>query len=333
MSPQIIALQDRRLTAVVLSMTPLWYTAGADRATDRPAQVRAGSSLAWFGPRLAVVQDDACFVALVDPWRGQVDALALPAGEGGLRQFDDRRGNKRFKPDFEACAVLPWAGVEAFLAFGSGSSGQRESVAVVEASGQARIYQAGGLYAHLRAAKTFSGSELNVEGAVFADGLLRLFNRGNGAVRDGLPPCDASGELSAAELEAYLRDPGQCPVPELRGIVQYDLGRVAGSRLTFTDAMATTDGGFLYIAAAEDSIDVLTDGRVAGSAVGVVDQAQGCRWIELREADGGLFAAKVEGVCAVPGRKDRLYMVIDEDDPARPSQLCEIALAGPWFYA
>ena len=323
------ALHDRRLAATVLSRKPLLYTQGPDPAEDRPAQVRAGSSLAWLRGRLAVVQDDACFIALLDPASGVVDALALPRGEGGLRQFGDARGNKASKPDFEACAVLPWGQGEALLVFGSGSSPRRESVAVVDAAGQVLLCPAGGLYARLRAATAFSGSELNVEGAYYAGGLLRLFNRGNGATRGGLAPVDASCVLDAEALAAYLLDPGLRPPPEPFDIRQYDLGRVAGSRLTFTDAMAI-DGGFLYIAAAEDSADAVSDGQVAGSAVGVVDQDGGCRWVELRAADGALFAAKVEGVCPVPGRPDRLYMVVDEDAPARPSEWCEIALSGPW---
>jgi hypothetical protein len=331
MIPHTTALQDPRLTATVLARTPLFYRLGPNPATDRPEQVRAGSSLTWFRERLAVIQDDACFVALIDPELGAVDALRLPPGERGVRQFDDRRGNKAFKPDYEACAVLPWGQDAALLAFGSGSSNWRESVAVIDAAtGESRIYAAAGLYARLRETQAFSGSELNIEGAYFAHGRVYLFNRGNGAVRDGLLPRDASCELEAAELEAYLLNPDKRPVPTLANIRQYDLGRLDGNQLTFTDAMAM-DQGFLYVAAAEDSPDAVSDGQVTGSAVGVMDNSGRCRWTELREPHGGLFPAKVEGVCAVPGREDRLYVVIDEDDPDRPSELCEIALSGPWF--
>jgi hypothetical protein len=54
----------------VLSRTALVYDAGADAKSDRPAHVRAGSGCCFVdipgqGRRLAVVQDDAAFVALV----------------------------------------------------------------------------------------------------------------------------------------------------------------------------------------------------------------------------------------------------------------------------
>jgi hypothetical protein len=45
--------------------------------------VRAGSSLSWFGDRLALIQDDANFLVLIEPHSLQVDPIPLPAGEGG----------------------------------------------------------------------------------------------------------------------------------------------------------------------------------------------------------------------------------------------------------
>ncbi len=41
------------------------YRQGANAAEDRPAHVRAGSSVNRFANKLAVVQDDANFVALI----------------------------------------------------------------------------------------------------------------------------------------------------------------------------------------------------------------------------------------------------------------------------
>jgi hypothetical protein len=70
------------------------------------------------GGRLAVIQDDANFVAFVDAESGDVDALALSPGEGGARCFDDARGNKAHKLDLEACIVHG----SRLIAFGSGVS-------------------------------------------------------------------------------------------------------------------------------------------------------------------------------------------------------------------
>ena len=107
------------------------------------------------------------------------------------------------------------------------------------------------------------------------------------------------------------------------------MGTLGGLRLTFTDATAT-DRGVLYVASAENSPDAITDGSVTGSVIGVLDERRGCRWTELRDADGGPFSAKIEGICADRNLEGRVYMVTDADDPARPSELLEVALAGPW---
>jgi hypothetical protein len=328
LAPPISAKRDPALEAIITRRLPLVYTGGADAALDRPAHVRAGSSLAWFGGRLAVVQDDASFIALIDPLHDRIDALPLPAGEDGVRQFDDARGNKQHKRDWEACTTISTSSGECLWAFGSGSTERREFIAIVHPAGRIETFDASGLYRELRRQKAFSGSQLNVEGAVFRDGCIRLFNRGNGARRDGLGPVNATCDIDARALEARLRSPDACPAPPLERLAQYELGRLHGTPLTFTDAVAT-DPGIFYLASAEDSADAVTDGAVSGSAIGIVD-SRGCRWIELCEADGTVSRIKTEGIATVPGRDKVLYAVVDADDPARPSELCEVALRGAW---
>lgn len=327
----IASSRDSALSARLVSRRELFYAAGADAGLDRPAHVRAGSSLAWLGGRLAVVQDDANFIALIDPETGEVGSVTLAAGEGGLRQFDDRRGNKRFKLDLEACFSVPLPAGEMLVALGSGSSDKRETVALIDPGGQARLVEAHGLYARLREEKPFSGGEMNIEGAALVDGRrVRLFNRGNGAWRDGEPPRNASCDIPWPAFHAYLQAPARQAVPAPQNIVQYDLGALRGSPLTFTDA-ASTASGLLYTAAAEDSPDAVTDGTVAGSVLGVLDHAKAGRWIELCDADGGWVAEKIEGLCPARGRDGLIYVVVDADDPARPSILGEVELRGPWF--
>lgn len=329
----IVARQDPALVARVVSVRPLHYTAGPDTALDRPAHVRAGSSLARLGDSLVVFQDDANFVALIDPRGEDVRAVPLPVGQGGLRLFDDRRGNKRFKLDLEACVAIPYAHEELLLAFGSGSSPLRERVAVIwDAAGDApdvALHDAARLYAALRGARDFAGSDLNVEGAVFLGDRVRLFGRGNGAARDDLPPIDATCDLAWPALWEHLLDPLTVPPPRPAAIVQYQLGAIGGLRLSFTDA-AAGHGLLIFSAAAEDSPDATRDGPVAGSALGVVDSPGRARWTELRDQSGGRFSGKVEGVTLAPETPARAYVIVDRDDPDLPSELCEVELAGPW---
>ncbi|MEP0873990.1 hypothetical protein NDA01_30255 [Trichocoleus desertorum AS-A10] len=317
------ANRDPAVKATIQRRIPLFYSQGADPVSDRPAHIRAGSSLSWLGDKLALVQDDANFLVLIDPESLSVEAITLAAGEAGARQFDDLRGNKRFKLDLEACTTVPTPKGELLLAFGSGSTAQREQILRVQASNPSnpKLIQASALYVQLRACTPFSGSELNIEGAMFQEGQLRLFNRGNGKPNNNLLPVNAMVDLDWDSFLAYLDNPEHHQPPALQNICQYDLGNLQGLNLSFTDAIVTQTG-IIFSAAAEDSPDVTSDGRVTGSVLGILDTNP--RWIELRTPDGSLFTGKVEGVCAFRHGKNRLWMMIDIDDPTLPCELCEV---------
>ena len=327
----IRARLDPSLSARIVRSVPLLYADGADASLDRPAHVRSASGITRVAGAIAVVQDDASFVAVVDAATGLARAITLPAGEGGLRQFDDLRGNKRFKLDLESCVTVDGDdGREILLAFGSGSLPARERIVLVRRvesdDADARVIDASALYARFHATPGFSGSELNVEGAAVVGGTLRLFNRGNGAARDGLVPVNASCDLDLAALLAWLGDPSTTPPPPLRTFVQYDLGAIGGVPLTITDA-AALDDAVLYAAAAEESPDATRDGPVAGCAIGIIE-GDSARYREVEGMDGGPYRGKIEGI--LPLAPGRLLAVVDPDDPRVPSTLLEITLGGLW---
>ncbi|CAN5143014.1 hypothetical protein BH09MYX1_BH09MYX1_54980 [soil metagenome] len=276
--------------------------------------MRAGSSVAWFGKRLAVVQDDANFVALIDG--SSCRAITLPSGRGGKRQFDDVRGNKKDKLDLEASVVLGGK----LHAFGSGSLVGRDRVLRVDATGVPSVIAAPRLYAALAARTDFSGSELNVEGALAIGDDLWFFNRGNGAPRGELRPVDATVRTTVNEILRYLHDEARAPVPVLEDVTIYDLGSVGGCRLTFTDATFAF-GRSVYLAAAEDSPDVTRDGPVTGVAIGFLDDEP--RYALVLAEDGAPLCDKLEGIA--PGEDGRtLLAVVDKDDPGAPSEVIEL---------
>ena len=346
--PRVVARRDDTLSARIVRSRELRYTAGADPGLDRPVFVRAASGLAWVGGRLAVIQDDANFVALVDPASGGAEAVPLPSGRGGLRLFDDGRGNKADKLDLEAVVRVPDARASSlFVAFGSGSLAPRECVLLCRgleragADARVTLYDARAFYAELRAATHFAGSELNVEGAAYlGGGYLRLFGRGNGAAHDGLRPVNATCDVDWRALLAHLEAPDDAAPPTPTNVVQFNLGVVGGVALSFTDAaLGPRDAKdetrwIVYTAAGEASPDATRDGAVAGSAIGVIAERSpemAARWVLLRDATGHPFAGKVEGVAFAPGDRTRLYVVLDRDAHDEPSALCEVALDGPWF--
>lgn len=310
---------DGGLSARVIERRPLVYDAAA-AAVARTVWVRSASALAWFGGKVVIAQDDALWLAQLEG-DGGLTPLALPAGDTGERLFDTSR--KRYKPDFEAAAVV--AGPEErLLVFGSGSTPARERIGVVERSGVTKLVEAGRFYASLRAETRFSGSELNIEGALVDADTLVLFSRGNGAVASGRLPVNATLELNALALLAHLDAPLTSPVPGLGDVEQYWLGEIDGVRLTFTDA-ALRGGVRYYIAAAEASVDAVEDGPVSGVSFGVL--AESPRYTLILAEDGERLRQKVEGL-APAERADEWLAVVDVDEPSRPAELLRLRVAG-----
>lgn len=332
MTRRIVAERDGRLTARIRGSTQLLYEEEARPDPERPPYVRAGSSLARIGGRIAVIEDDANFIALIAPDSRRADYIRLPPGPGGHRVFDEEHGNKGDKLDLEACVTIHDEGVERLVALGSGSGPERERIVVASAPGggepEIEVYHAPAFYAALREERAFSGSALNVEGViVLPGGVMRLYQRGNGEPRDGVEPVNATADLDWPALLAHLRAPETRPAPALHDVVRYELGRLDGVRLGFSDA-ELYEGLVLFSASAEDDAGG-GDGRVTGSVLGVIDES-GARWTELTDTDGGPFRGKIEGLHLSPDDARLMYFVVDEDDTEKPSELYEAELEGPW---
>ena len=319
--------------ARVITRTPLLYRRGADASLDRPAHVRAGSALAALADgRLAVVQDDACFLAVIDPSSGAASDLPFPGFT--KRQFDEKRGNKKEKLDLEAVFAGP-SGV--LVALGSGSSPVRERVVLIEEPGsdEARvtIIHAPDLYAQLRSDRSFSGSELNLEGAVVVGDDVLLFQRGNGAPSERHTPVDATARVALAPLLAYLR--GEGAAPALRDVRGWDLGSPDGHRLTFTDGAvrAHADGHVIgFLACAEDSPDATRDGPVSAVMLGCLDEATGtCVLGAILNERGEPLLDKAEGLAFDLADPSRAFVVTDRDDPDAPSELLVLQLGDAWL--
>ena len=321
------------LRAVVTSRRPLLYAAGGDFHADRPAHVRAASSLAWINDQIAIVQDDANFVALVDPSNALVRAIALPRGQDGLRQFDNARGNKPFKLDLESCVAIPGEDGPTLLAFGSGSHARRRQIALIDGWEQAiprvLVVDATALYERLEAETAFAGSDMNIEGVLVIANTLRFFGRGNGEARGDLTAVNATCDVPLHELLEYARDPTRRAPPEPTNVIQYQLGAIDAVQLGFTDAVARGTS-VMYSATAEASPNAYDDGAVFGSAIGEIGPTGRTRYAVVTDQRGEPLVEKVEGVLLSRTSLVHAYIVIDGDDHTRPSELCEVELSGSW---
>jgi len=300
--------------ARVLSRRAMLWEAPVDPAEDRTEHVRAASGVVWLGDRLAVIQDDTSFLALVSPTTARAQSLALTPGPA--RRFEEALGNKADKLDLESC--VSWVDDRGahLVAFGSGSTKKRERIVHIH-NQVVHLLDAAPMYDALRGLRAFAGDELNVEGAVLVGERLRLFQRGNGAA--GLPArrvVDATVELVRA---------GDLWVPLSETARAYDLGTLDGVRLTFTDATAH-HGVVWFLATAEDSPNSVDDGPVVGSVIGRFAPDGSVATLLRLVDDAGPLVAKTEGIVfdRVPGRA---WVVVDRDDTSIPAELLYVDLA------
>jgi hypothetical protein len=323
------------------------YEEGASDADDRPAHVRAASGLSAFREHLAVIQDDANWLALIDKDQ-RVRAVPLPTSPKGERVFSKNRGNRHDKYDLEACVTVPCADGHELVGFSSGSRSGREWILRVsdrgtlsgsmasevvcdEATGlEAAFLDATPFYDSMRANAEFCGPSLNIEGALGLEGdLIRVFQRGNALARDGLEPTNATGDISWGALCRHLADPENVPPPPLQNIRVYELGQLDDVRLTYSDAEYLGEGRVLFSASAEDP----ESSRIAGSVLGVIEANGHARWTELIDADGQPFRGKIEGLTRDSHAPNKIYFVIDDDDEAVPSKIYEAEISSSFLCA
>lgn len=310
----------------MIAANDMTYADGPSKDDDRPPHVRAASGLSAFRECLAVIQDDANWLALIDADQ-QVTAVPLPPSPAGDRIFSRTRGNRDDKYDLEACVTVRSGDKEELVGFSSGSRAEREWVLRVredkdggELKGE--FTPAHDFYAAMRANKAFSGAGLNIEGALALDhDRIRLFQRGNSEPCDGSQAIDATGDFSWKALCDHLGAPADHAPPPIENLRTYDLGLLDGVRLTFSDAEHLEGGRVLFSASAEDKGEGKDDGEIRGSVLGIIEADGSARWTHLRSEDGSLFRDKIEGLTLDARDPGKVYFVIDDDDEDTPSRI------------
>ena len=324
-SPEFKSLHaslSKSLAATLGTPQLLRYDHGAHPLEDLPGHVRAASSIRRQGNRLVILQDDVSAFAVLDPSTGSTHPILLPAGPDGARVFDDTRGNKKFKMDLEACVVLPDGRL---VAFGSGSSPQREKIVTIAAGKAAMAQQLSGsdLYAALRIHAAARGARLNIEGAVVHGAWLRLLQRGNG--KRGSEPWNAILDISLNKFVGWLD--GRNTLPPVRRIFEVNLGDVAGIAFGFTDAAVTDDGRVAFLACAEDTDDALIDGPVLGCRFGwLAADDQDVVMTPIVDSDGQPTRLKLEGIETRIDGGSVFDVVADMDRGDEPAQLAELTV-------
>jgi hypothetical protein len=330
------ARRDPSLSAQIVRRLPLVYHEGESADDDRPGFVLAASGLVTLGEHLFVVQDNANWIAVVNP-DDSVTAVPLPRGPSGARIFSKARDNADDKADLEACVIVRGDDGPELVAFGSGTARSRCWILRMkrpdQATGGARpssqyeaeFLDASVFYESLMRERAFCGGSLNIEGAIALDETrILVLQRGNAPPGEG-EPVDATGEICWRLLSRHLKDPANVPPPPIENVVRYELGDLNGVRLTFSDAEYLGDGRILFSASAEHPEE--GDGEVEGSVLGVIERTGETRWTEVMCEDGSPFTSKIEGLSRSVHDSSTVRFVIDDDDETAPSDVYEAKLS------
>lgn len=284
----------------------------APTAAGRPSYLSAASGLVIVKSTAYVVADDEQHLGVFSIAKNTPGTL-LRIFAGDLP--NKKKPRKKHKADLEALLLLPpfqSCRHGALFALGSGSTEKRRRGVLLPLNAAGRVTDKPrtiDLAPWFEPIEDVVG-ELNIEGAVIANGRLNLMQRGNKG--EGV---NAVVKLPLHRvLDALVSD----AMSELLFTVRrYELGASNDIPLGFTDGSALPDGRIVFTAVAEDSETAYDDGACAFAAVGIL--AANGRLQKIRQL---MPTAKVEGIDArVVGDSMRVHLVSDADDVNIPASL------------
>lgn len=255
--------------------------------TFQDPYIAAASGLVYQNGMFYVVSDDELTLVKFD-LKGLMEVI--PLFEGTLPE--ETKARKKVKPDLESLVVLPDQSV---LCVPSGSKPNRIRGAIVFPDNSVKELSFANIYGEL----LIRFPELNIEGAVIYQDMVRLFQRGNGSLHQ-----NAVIDLKLIDL---LSDE-----PKAMKIIDVTIGTLNGIKLSFTDA-SFSQGLFWFLAVAENSESTYLDGEFSGAVIGAMDLEGNIHFQEDLE-----ISQKPEGLVV---REKDIFIVTDADDRSKPSKL------------
>jgi len=278
----------------------------------RPPYLSAASGLVIVKSTAYVVADDEQHLGVFSLTK-KAPGMLLRLFAGDLP--NKKKPRKKHKADLEALLLLPpfrSCRHGALFALGSGSTQKRRRGVLLPLNAKGLVTDTPRL---IDLAPWFEPiedviGELNIEGAVIANGRLNLLQRGNkGADVNAIVKLPLDRVLDALANDEM----NELPFTARR----YQLGSIDDTPLGFTDGSALADGRIVFTAVAEDSKSAYDDGSCAGSAIGIL--AANGRLQSMRRLTPD---AKVEGIDArIVDQSMRLHLVSDADDVDVPASL------------
>ena len=277
------------------------------------SHLSSSSGVVYHNNHVFVVGDDIPWMFILDNDLNVVDKVKLSQ----LDSLVNNRIPKSFKPDFESMEMICEGDEKYLLTLSSGSViHSRDTAYLTPLGGEGRIVKKNvrPVYEKIkREAGIGNEDEINIEGLAIDMKHAYLLHRGN-----------ISGNFIArierSELISYLKNDKES-IPRIN-IFQVKLPVYKNIPSGFSGACMLNDGkGILFTASLEETDDVVGDGVILGSYIGIIpieELHNGNYKAGLVTKNGKILAIKLEGITvhSVDGKGIKALAVCDNDDGA-----------------
>jgi hypothetical protein len=244
--------------------------------------IGSASGLIFKDNSLFIISDNSTFLYQFDISENKL--TRIPLVENAQENIP-----KKDKFDFESITLK---GNNLYL-FGSGSTSKREKEITYNfETGEIEEKDLSKLYQKLKLSTGISDEDLNIEGALFLEENLLLFQRGNGAN-------SKNGIFSI----------GRHTEPVEVQFIPIQLPKIKQVETTFTDAILVEDKIY-FLATAEDCKSTYDDGEILGSIIGRMNsQTFGIEFTQ-KISDNHKF----EGLTFYTKTEDKIEFLLCEDN-------------------
>lgn len=262
--------------------------------------IGSASGLVYYQDSLFIISDSSGFLYEYKFGSASLHQYALAANT-------TQNMVKKQKPDFESITLKEGK----LYVFGSGSTENRNRQFVFDLeTREVTERDLAGLYQKVKAAAGISDDDLNIEGALFDEDRLLLFQRGNGA----------NSQNGIAVVNGSFNDNGTIQIQ----FMPVSLPKIKHVEATFTDAVLV-DGKIYFLAAAEDTVSTYEDGEVLGSLAGCMDAVTFAIDFTFQITDSHKF----EGLTVYKQTGDKIVFLLceDNDTEAQESKIYTLEIA------
>jgi hypothetical protein len=280
-------------------------------------EIPSASGIEIIGEFIYIISDDSSFLFVLDNAFKICRRISLFDYVTGA----DGKIPKLEKHDLESLTAVSTGRKKYLLAIGSGSfEKKRDAAFLIDLKNfEVRKINFSPFFNQLRKwLRKNNGGELNIEGSVFSNGMLHLFQRGN-----------VVGKNVVFSVSWKQFQEAQDDVPFK--VHEFDLPLLSKVRAGFSGAcLISGSKQILFTASVERTANVIDDGTIAGSFAGVIslDHSDEKILISTIIRHGKIYRRKVESIAVVKkiSEKEFLCMAVCDQDAAH-SELLELKIS------